>query len=355
MNNFNKISKERQGELLFKYIKPDANDNLSKMAEDDFNNLLFYINNYYLKLRSTLGEKEQSSVTFGLEIECEYANVSRILNKITKSKLCSWIVKSDLSLQSGAEINSPILYDTISTWDELKKVCNILNQYAKIGSYSGGHIHIGAQFLGNKSSSWLNFIKLWSVYENVIYRFVYGNYLTPRLSMLCFARPIGEKFFDDYKVLSKLNDIDILTITNYVSQSRNQAVNFCNVCDPLKLKDGNTIEFRCPNGTFSPVIWQNNVNLFINMLKYSKSSGFDEDIVNKRHEETVLKYVKCRLNKEKLHLYQEIYLPQALELCDMIFSNNLDKIYFLRQYIKSFEVTDNIYEQVLAKRFIKKI
>ena len=39
--------------------------------------------------------------------------------------------------------------------------------------------------------------------------------------------------------------------------------------------------------------------------------------------------------KEGLKLMN--YLEQAVELADLIFDNNLDKVYFLRQYIKSFE------------------
>ena len=31
-------------------------------------------------------------------------------------------------------------------------------------------------------------------------------------------------------------------------------------------------------------------------------------------------------------LLRNIYLEQAIELSDMIFDNNLDKIYFLKQY-----------------------
>ena len=32
--------------------------------------------------------------------------------------------------------------------------------------------------------------------------------------------------------------------------------------------------------------------------------------------------------------YSFLYLEQAIEFVDMIFDNNLDKIYFLKQYIK---------------------
>lgn len=110
----------------------------------------------------------------------------------------------------------------------------------------------------------------------------------------------------------------------------------------LVLKNNkNTIEFRSPNGTLEPVIWQNNINFFTKMLIYCKSGDFDEDIVEKRLE----------FNNQDLYLYRQIFLTQALELTDLIFDNNLDKIYFLRQYLKSFEVSNEPFTK--AKRFIK--
>ena len=38
--------------------------------------------------------------------------------------------------------------------------------------------------------------------------------------------------------------------------------------------------------------------------------------------------------------YNKIYLDSALELSDIIFDNNLDKLYFLRQYVKNNEVSN---------------
>lgn len=49
--------------------------------------------------------------------------------------------------------------------------------------------------------------------------------------------------------------------------------------------------------------------------------------------------------------YNKIYLEQALEFADLIFNNNIDKIYFLRQYLKSFESSEIPLKK--AKKFIK--
>ena len=41
-----------------------------------------------------------------------------------------------------------------------------------------------------------------------------------------------------------------------------------------------------------------------------------------------------------IYKYSRIYMEQAIELADMIFDNNLDKVYFLRQYIKDGSVSN---------------
>ena len=45
----------------------------------------------------------------------------------------------------------------------------------------------------------------------------------------------------------------------------------------------------CPTGTCNPTIWQNNVNLFFKMLKYSSSNKFDKEFINKRIDEISIK------------------------------------------------------------------
>jgi hypothetical protein len=315
---------------LFDYINPKNNDKFSEMSGIDLQDLLYYIENYYLELRNRLGFDDY--ITFGLELEFENTMINHVINKLNEYHLANtWKLKSDGSLTNGAEINSPILKDKSDSWNNLKKVCYIINENATIGTNSGGHIHIGTQVIGGKEDSWLNFIKLWSVYENIIYRFVYGDFLSARPCMSRYAEPMTKDFWKDYQTLKEYDQLKMRNIITKISHKRYQAVNFNNVSDFNNMSKNNTIEFRCPNGTIDPVVWQNNVNLFVNVLLYSKSSGYNDDIIQKRRN----------INEEKyssLNWYGEIYLQQALELCDMLFTNNFDKVYFLRQYLKSFEI-----------------
>ena len=328
---------------IFEFIDPNGNDKLSEMKGFDLQDLLILLDNYYLEFRKKLGF--DNYVTFGLEIEFEKAMKERIDSKLRQAfPSGTWQTKHDGSLDNGAEINSPIMRDNYNCWNELKTVCSIISPNASIGSHSAGHIHVGTQVLGKKSESWLNFLKLWSVYENIIYRFVYGDFLTARPSMSRYAEPMTKTFWKDYEKL-KQDSASTEAIIRRISHQRYQAVNFNNVNNYSNFKEDNTIEFRCPNGTLEPSIWQNNVNLFVHLLTYSKGLNFDDDMIQKRRS----------INNEKyssLDWYGEIYLQQALELCDMVFTNNFDKIYFLRQYLKSFEIGTKDLEK--PKPFTKK-
>ena len=332
---------------IFKYINPFGNDKFSDLKGLDLQDLIILINNYYLQLRDTIGIDDY--ITFGLELEFEHCKKDKIEKELEKNKLYDngWKIKRDSTLIDGAEINSPILMDTKQTWEELDEVCSIVNPLAKIDVNSGGHIHIGTHILGIEKNSWINFLKLWSVYENIIFRFSYGEYLTSRPEIMQYASVMKRDFWKKQKEFNSENK-NINKLIQNIKGDKYNAVNFGNVdyINPNYFSEDNTIEFRCPNGTLEPVIWQNNVNFFVKLLLYSKSTSFNDDLVQKRHKLTENKYYG-------LEWYKEIYIDQALELCDMMFDNNLDKVYFLRQYLKSFEVSkDNKY--IKAKSLTKK-
>jgi len=332
---------------VFQFINPNSNDKLSKMSGFDLQDLIILIDEYYIKLRNRLGFEQY--ITFGLELEFENAMIDRIDRQLSEVfPNGDWRTKHDSSLHNGAEINSPILRDSETTWRNLDKVCSIVEPLASIDKKSGGHIHIGTQILGNNKDSWLNFIKMWSVYENITYRFVYGDFLTARPSMFEYAEPMAKDFWKYYEQL-KSDGSSLDTIISRISNNRYQAVNFNNVSkgNYNKFRNDNTIEFRCPNGSLNSAIWQNNVNFFVKLLMYSRNTSFNDDLVQQRHQLNLDKYVG-------LKWYDEIYLEQALELCDMIFTNNFDKVYFLRQYLKSFQVCKKSTDYPKARPLTKK-
>ena len=123
-----------------------------------------------------------------------------------------------------------------------------------------------------------------------------------------------------------------------ISYNRYKAVNFLHVeyfrCN--EFHDGNTIESRAANTSLEAAIIQNYINLLIKVFDYCKSEEFDIDIVKKRHELIKDKY-------SDILWYDEVYLEQSLEFSDLVFKNNIDKLYFLKQYLKYFEIQKSGY------------
>lgn len=318
------------------------NEQFSKFDSLKREQILKNINKIMLEYREKLFIPKE--ITFGTELEfdnCDIKTVKKLLSKFDLKK--TWHVKEEPSINEGGEVISPVLTNTKESWFNLKKVCEILKSKASNTELCSAHVHIGSNILSNDMNEWLNFIYLWSAYENIIFRFSYGEFLTPRPNIITFASPVRVLYEKKYnEALSKCYSLQKLL--DNLNFRRDMAVNFKNVDIDFEKISKNTIEFRCPNGTFDEVIWQNNINLFINLLLYSKNKNFDLDKVKYRNE-------KAKLLSSNTLYYNEIYLDDALELADLIFNTNIDKIYFLRQYLKNYQIS---YESLkLAKKFTK--
>lgn len=323
----------------------NSNDKLSDLKRKDLNTFIKEILGYKLKLRSNLGINSQ--YTFGFELEFENISISfkefeeLFKNlKINKGRIIeryhdtdSWCIKDDKTLTetNGKEIVTPILTDEFIYWQDLVKMCAFIKKYAKVGSHCAGHIHIGSQAIGDKKETFLNLIKIWGVYENVLYRFGYNEYLS-KLPNIKYSHFSSETYLSLYNELIKSSysvELLIQSLNNRLNAINFTLLTLVSNCNRIAYKD--TIEFRSPNGTLDPIIWQNNLNTFIKLLEYVKSSKFDLDIVNRRE----------RLNKKNPNFndYNQIFIEEAIEFADLIFNNNLDKLYFLRQYIKNNDVS----------------
>lgn len=327
---------------LFKYLNPNENNLLSKLTNDDLIEIINMINNYDLEYRETLNI--DNNYTFGTEIEVENANENSIRNDMDLKDIKSyWKIKRDNTLICGLELNSPIMVDTLTCWKDLKNVCEILKRNSYIDKNCGAHIHIGTNILKDDNQFFLDFIYFWSVYENIIFRFSYGEYLNGRPNIQSYA-PSVRKSFDKYYQENYNRNYSFMHHIKLFSFEKNQSVNFKNINNPKV--DKNTIEFRCPNGTYNPIIWQNNINFFMKILLFLQNKeNINYDILNKRKEIINSKYYYLN--------YNEIYLDQSLEFADLVFDNNLDKIYFLRQYLKNNEIEKFNHTYKKSRKFTK--
>jgi len=330
---------------IFKFLNPLSNDKISMLSNGDRIYMMYLLKQYYLGLRKELNIDKD--ISFGLEIEFENAYRDLIEQGIySYFPDNDWEVVDDGSLINGGEIRSPRLNDNENNWIDLSQVCDIVDRNAYVMDNVGSHIHIGMHILGNNPKYWANFAKLWLAYENVIIRFLNGEYISHRSGMQQQARSISVDLINKMDRIDRTYDdrsathiIKILDSGMDRIDRRKRCVNLTNIEDfqPYQYNqklNKNTIEFRSPNGTFDPVIWQNNVNLLVYLLMYAKSEKFDYNLVNRR-----ISQVKISDYVGNLRKYNYLYVDQAIELSDLIFDNNLDKVYFLRQYIKDGSVT----------------
>ncbi len=329
-----------------KFINLEKNDNFSHFRGIDLQELLVETENCFLEYRNNLNLP--STITFGIEIE--YEGLSQlVVDKFIEKELSYWTSKSDLSLHFGGEIASPIMKDEIKYWQELKKICTYLSKLkADTMHNAGGHIHIGANILDKDIDAWRHFLKLYTAYENIIFRFCYGDKINARPSLHRYAPPVADIIYSQLSNINKTKTIlelrDLLPI-----YQKKLALNFKNI-NFYEYKSKyikNTLEFRSPNASINEVIWQNNINAFTKMLVASSTKVMDEEFLDYKLKYEYLPY----LGNE--YLYNEINLKNVLEFVDLVFDNNLDKIYFLRQYLKNFQENYFFSKTTRAKKFIK--
>ncbi|MBD8923216.1 hypothetical protein EGR52_07320 [bacterium] len=334
----------KKEKFMNNYISDLKNNYFSYLRGSDLQEVLVDVENYFLTYRDTLNLPRE--LTFGVELE--YEKLFKIVTDefLEANFLYSWKSINDGSLILGGEVVSPILNDDISTWNQLQKICQFLAKYnADTFHNAGGHIHIGANILGEDIESWKMFLKLYTIYEHVLFRFAYGDKLNARKEIKNFAFPSKENlnmallFLDDAIDLSDI----YYAIPNH---SRYQALNLCNIPFTMletQKKFKNTIEFRFPNASSSEIVWQNNINAFAKMLLTAKNKLIDEEFLD----------YKIKTSKDEYINYDFIDLKGALEFVDLVFDNNLDKTYFLRQYFKNYQENYDKNRLVRAKKFIK--
>lgn len=340
---------------IFSFINGDSNDILSKMNNTDKEQLLELLKQYKIELRDKLNL--DNNVTFGLELEFN-SGKPKVIESNIKTFNYRWLIekrlhnsywefKKETSSPAGYEITSPILVDNEENYRQLKEICNMLkDEYVLITNKDAGHIHFGTQIIGNSLEDWLKFFKLYTLYENIIYRFGYGEYENKRDFLPNYASPLADKYYQNLKILDSRHDsmslrrlFDIMKTTY-----KKEALSLYKVADGgTSFEKNRTIEFRMPNASIEPIIWQNNINFFAHLLSASKKD-IDTDLLMKKIEDK-------KYTLDDYDYYNVINVDEALELADIIFDNNLDKINFLRQYMKNFEIN---YRYDKSKPFIKR-
>lgn len=301
---------------------------------------------FYIPYRKTLDLPRD--VTFGLEIEfkidgfnnsykADFIDEDNAALSFLDEKGYDYNYEIQSEINNHIELISPVLTDKHKTWQELYDILLFIKNNG--GYYSGvcgAHVHVGKNILNPDNDSWLNFFKIWYVFEDYITTFTNGeNYMLRQngKKRACSINTICQQIIREY-LENKYINFSLLTNDKRNSINFPYKNLFCTPEEILKRvekpRENNkckTIEFRSPNGTINPVIWQNNINFFTKFMLSCKNKNLDT---------------------EKLeYLYNNKSNANEYDLCDLIFSNEFDKMCFLRQYYKDF---DNLYSKTQTSK-----
>lgn len=253
-----------------------------------------------------------SKVNFGLEIELDKINYDEVYHLVRHQFGTKWRVKTDKSLTTGqnAEIVSPILQNNKRTWSILKKMGELLKQLNPSYDKCSFQINFDGKFLP-KLEDKLRFLKLYAMYEDIIYRFSKGEDSEYRESLEMYASPI-------ILSLKGILSMGAATTIEMFSNTKRYGIVFKN-------DDKNLIEFRTPNATSNPILWQNYITAFYYLLKFSTSNKYDMKKVDQ--------YIDEFCNVYLLEEYELEQKEKALTFSNMIFPHYIDRINFMHQYL----------------------
>ncbi len=251
-------------------------------------------------------------VNFGLELELDKVNYDEVYRLVRKQFNGNWIVKKDKSLTDGqnAEIVSPVLQNTKQTWILLSKMGELFKKIEPVYDKCSFQVNFDGSLLPT-SGDRVRFLKLYAMYEDIIYRFSKGEDAEYRESLEMYASPIilalkGVSHFDDEGIIEMF------------SNNKRYGVVFKNQGNDL-------IEFRTPNMTSNPVLWQNYVTTFYYLLRCATSNKYDRREVDSYIDDFCKVYLLENYELEKSE--------KALQFTKKIFPHSVDRISFMHQYL----------------------
>ena len=255
-------------------------------------------------------------IPYGVEIELENVSYNEGERVIAKKVPKSFNIGVDNTLDyGGIEIRSSVLENTKENIVMFKKLSKTLKFLG--ATYDSASFQTNLDAYDFSEDDILNFLKMFSVYENIVYRFSLGEDNHIRESAGDYAHPIRSHFYAKYNSNAKKRDrylryinaksfsISLKTLTTYKK-------------DPVKV-----IEFRTPNGTSDYRLWLNYITFFSSFLNCVKTKCFDKELIDYKFEN-----LTGLLQKDLFSIDE----GNANELADMIFKDQVDKDNFKEQY-----------------------
>lgn len=249
---------------------------------------------------------------FGLELELDKVDLLEVKELVGRNIGGDFSVKNDKSLTTGmnAEINTPVLRNSKATWELLKRMGELLKKINASYDRCSFQVNFDGSLLPSVEDR-VRFLKIYAMYEDIVYRFSKGEDLSYRDSLEEYASPI---ILTLKGVLSINNDAVVEMFSN---QKR------YGIC--FKTKDCDLIEFRTPNMTDNVCLWQNYVTFFYYLLNLVHSGK-----INMREvDEYISSYSRIYI----LENYEKEKEEKALQLSKKLFCNSTDRINFMHQYL----------------------
>lgn len=249
---------------------------------------------------------------FGLELELDKVDLSEVRELVGRNIGGDFSVKNDKSLTTGmnAEINTPVLRNSKATWELLKRMGELLKKINASYDCCSFQVNFDGSLLPSVEDR-VKFLKIYAMYEDIVYRFSKGEDLSYRDSLEEYASPI---ILTLKGVLSINNDAVVEMFSN---QKR------YGIC--FKSRDCDLIEFRTPNMTDNVCLWQNYVTFFYYLLNLVHSGK-----INMRE---VDEYINSYSRIYILENYEKEKEEKALQLSKKLFCNSTDRINFMHQYL----------------------
>ena len=116
-----------------------------------------------------------------------------------KQQVEIWNLKTDQTLRkfNNVEFSSIPFIDSNITYKSINIICELLkSKNADVDGNSSLQIHYDAKIFNDDIKSLINFYKMWSIYENIIYRYSYGPTFRIRKTLDRYSGMVSQVFYD---------------------------------------------------------------------------------------------------------------------------------------------------------------
>ena len=305
------------------------------MGETDLKNLIAYIQSFDYEDRECTNLDE--SLRFGLDMHYQFQNakdiekIFKMLAKYyssSKGKFEYSYNKTIYNPHLGTNhliVNTPVFQDTKEFYIRLKEyLTDLKEKNVSLNPTKGIHVHTDLSILENDNRYLLTLLKIITLYENIIFRFGFGESSKTNINLESYSKAVSPLVF------KYIRSFDITkSFEEHISQlqkiliCKSYAINFHS---KDKKVSNDTIEFRMFNGTFDLTTIQNYVNFVGNMMYQIVKDHVDIDVLD--YSLDTYDVTKYTLDK-----YPDSDPTGAVELAEIVFDKREDQVRFLKQYM----------------------